>query len=300
MDSTLDVDGTGVPVTNLEKVFYPKSGFTKGEVIDYYVRISPVLLPHLEGRPISLKRYPDGVEGHFFYEKQCPSHAPKWIRTRRVAKSDGKIDYCVLDDLRSLVWAANLANLEFHSFQHRGRTLTRPTALVLDLDPGPPADIRQCCEVALILNDVLGNLDLRSYPKTSGSKGLQIVVPLNTSVTYSRTKAFAHALAKLLEDRHPKLVVSRMQRSLRGGKVFIDWSQNDAKKTTVTAYSLRARDEPTVSTPVTWDEVFNSLKRKTPLRFTATQVLKRVEKQGDLLQPVLALKQTLPTAKAVD
>ncbi len=294
MDGTLDIDGTAVPVTNLDKVFYPETGFTKGDVIDYYVRVSPVLLPHLRDRPISLKRYPDGVDGHFFYEKQCPSHAPKWIRTRRVAKSDGEIDYCVINDLRSLVWAANLANLELHTFQHRGRALTRPTAVVFDLDPGPPADIRQCCQVALWIREILGSLDLESFPKTSGSKGLQIVVPLNTPVTYTRTKAFARALAELLEDRHPTKVVSRMPKSLRGGKVFIDWSQNDAKKTTVTAYSLRARDESTVSTPVTWDEVAGSIKRKRLLGFTAAVVLARIAKSGDLAEAVFTLEQKLP------
>src|SRR5580704_76241 len=189
---SLDIDGTKVEVTNLQKIFYPKPGFTKGDVIDYYVRISPVLLPHLKERPITLKRYPDGVEGFFFYEKQCPPHRPEWLKTARVAASreGGHIDYCVIDDLPALVWAANLADLELHTFLHRAPALGRPTALAFDLDPGPPADILFCCKVGLWLKEILDSLGLKSFPKTSGSKGLQIFAPLNTPVTYAKTKAF--------------------------------------------------------------------------------------------------------------
>lgn len=299
--ATLDVGGTKVDVSNLDKVFYPKTGFTKGEVIDYYVRISPALLPHLKNRPISLKRYPDGVEGFFFYEKNCPPHHPKWLKTIKVAKSEGGVvNYCMMNDLPSLVWAANLADLELHTFLHRAPALKRPTALAFDLDPGAPADILQCCRVGLLIKEIFDALGLQCFPKTSGSKGLQIYVPLNTTITYERTKAFAHTIARYLEQQHPKEVLSRMQRNLRKGKVFVDWSQNDDKKTTVCAYSLRAKDHPTVSTPVTWEEVSTAVKKKKRLSFEPKDVLKRVDKLGDLFAPVLTLKQKLPTLKALD
>lgn len=298
----LRIDGRDVRVSNLDKVFYPKPGFGKGEVLDYYIRIAPVLLPHLRNRALTLKRYPDGVEGEFFYEKQCPSHAPKWVRTTPVRKGDGgTIRYCVLNDLASLVWAANIANLEFHPFLHRTTARTRPTALMFDLDPGPPASIVQCCQVALWLRDLFATLGLKCFPKTSGSKGMQLAVPLNTPVTYRRTKAFAHAVAEALSARFPEHVVSDMKKSLRRGKVLIDWSQNDDAKTTVCAYSLRAKEAPTVSTPVAWEEVETALKRRraNPLGFTSKTVLKRVEEFGDLHSPVLTLKQRLPTASAL-
>ncbi len=295
-NATLEIGGREVPVSNLHKVFYPKTGFTKGEVIDYYIRISPVLLPHLNNRPISLKRYPDGVEGFFFYEKNCPAHHPRWIKTIAVDKSDGsKIRYCAMNDLAALIWAANLADLELHTFLHRAPALSRPTALAFDLDPGAPADIVECCRVGLEVRKIFAGLGLESYAKTSGSKGLQVYVPLNTRITYERTKAFARAVAVALEHHWPDLVISRMERKLRKGKVFIDWSQNDPKKTTVTVYSLRAKEEPTVSTPVTWEEVGQAWKRKKALRFTSEQVLERVEKHGDLFAPVLEKKQKLPT-----
>lgn len=300
--ATLEVEGEKVDVSNLDKVFYPKTGFTKGQVIDYYIRVSTVLLPHLKDRAISLKRYPDGVEGFFFYEKQCPSHRPKWVQTTKVTKTEGgAIDYCVMNDLPSLVWAANLADLEIHTFLHRGRSINRPTALAFDLDPGAPADIVQCCQVGLWLRKLFDSLGLQSFPKTSGSKGLQIYVPLNTAVTYERTKPFAHAVALLLEKQHPELVVSRMQKVLRKGKVLVDWSQNDDKKTTINVYSLRAREKPTASTPVTWEEVAATVKKKSAslLTFESEEVLRRVEKYGDLFAPVLTLKQKLPPVRAV-
>lgn len=300
--ATLEVDGRKVDVSSLDKVFYPKTGFTKGQMIDYYIRVSAVLLPHLKDRPISLKRYPDGVDGFFFYEKQCPSHRPDWVKTTKVAKTEGgAIDYCVMNDLPSLVWAANLADLEIHTFLHRGRSINRPTALAFDLDPGAPADIVQCCQVGLWLKELFDSLGLKSFPKTSGSKGLQVYVPLNTPVTYERTKPFAHAVALLLEKQHPELVVSRMQKVLRKGKVLVDWSQNDDKKTTINVYSLRAKEKPTASTPVTWEEVAATVKKKKAslLTFESDAVLKRVEKYGDLFAPVLTLKQKLPSLRAV-
>lgn len=309
--TVLKVGKREVAVSNLDKVFYPETGFTKGDVIDYYARIAPVLLPHVKGRPVSLKRYPDGVAGQYFYEKQCPSHAPDWIKkqTVKVAKDNGEhIDYCVFNDLPSLVWAANIANLELHTFQHRGRALQRPTALVFDLDPGPPADIRQCCEVAMHIKGLFDRLKLKCFPKTSGSKGMQLVVPLNTAVNYDRTKAFAHHVADVLAQSLPDLVVSDMKKSLREGKVFIDWSQNDDKKTTVSVYSLRAKDVPSVSTPLEWEEVERVVrargKRRSgkdtkPLVFQAHEVLARVKKKGDLFEPVLTLKQKLPSLRGL-
>jgi bifunctional non-homologous end joining protein LigD len=299
----IEVGGKRLTVSNLDKVLYPEVGFTKGQVIDYYIRIASVLLPHLKNRPITLKRYPDGVEGFFFYEKQCPSHRPTWVKTTEVPsrRAEGKIDYCMMNDLPALVWAANLADLELHTFLHRAPAITRPTALAFDLDPGDPADMVQCCRVGLSLRTIFDGLELQSFPKTSGSKGLQIFVPLNTATTYDKTKAFAHALAEKLEREHPEAVVSRMQKALRKGKVLIDWSQNDEHKTTVNVYSLRAKPRPTVSTPVTWEEVETVAKKGDPSRlvFDSEAVLKRVEAQGDLFAPLLTLKQRLPALKVL-
>ena len=297
----LNIEGVEVKVSNLNKVFYPKTGFTKGQVIDYYIRVSQYLLPHLQNRPITLKRYPNGVEGLFFYEKQCPAGRPKWVKTTSVAKSDGgEVNYCVMNDLPALVWAANLADLELHTFLHKAPAFQRPTAMAFDLDPGPPADILACCKVALHLKAVFDSLKLKSFPKTSGSKGMQVYVPLNTPVNYEQTKAFAHELAQLLEKQFPDLVVSKMEKALRKGRVFMDWSQNDDKKTTVNVYSLRAKEHPTVSTPVTWKEVESALKRKNAgaLVFEADEVIRRVNKYGDLFAPVLTLKQKLPSLQS--
>ena len=292
----LEVGGQKLEVSNLDKVFYPVAGFTKGNIIDYYIRVSSCLLPHLKDRPITLKRYPDGVKGFFFYEKQCPSR-PDWMKTTAVAKANGsQIHYCVINNLPSLVWAANLADLELHTFLHRAPAITRPTAVAFDLDPGPPADIVSCCEVALHLKDLFDSLKLQSFAKTSGSKGLQIYIPLNTPATYEKTKAFAHSVAQAAEKQWPDLVLEKMRKELRRGKVFIDWSQNDDHKTTVCAYSLRAKERPTVSTPVAWEEVALTATNKHAkhLTFEASDVLKRIEKQGDLFAPVLGLKQRLP------
>lgn len=295
--SELKIDGTTVEVSNLNKVFYPKTGFTKGQIIDFYVRISPVLLPHLKDRPITLKRYPDGVEGFFFYEKKCPPH-PAWVKTAKVPRTEGgEINYCVINSLSALVWAANLADLELHVFLHRSPKIDQPTALAFDLDPGAPADILDCCRVALSLKALLEKLKLKCFPKTSGSKGIQVYAPLNSPITYEKTKAFAHAVALQLEKDFPELIVSNMQKTLRKGKVLVDWSQNDRHKTTVCVYSLRAKEHPTVSTPVTWKEIEAALKKKNSkiLSFEADDVLKRVQKQGDLFEPVLKLKQKLPS-----
>jgi bifunctional non-homologous end joining protein LigD len=293
----LIVEDRKIQVSNLDKVLYPKVGFTKGQVIDYYIRIAPVLLPHLKHRPLTMKRYPDGVEGEFFYEKNCPSHRPKWVQTAKVwsESNDRMMDYCLAQDLPTLVWAANLADLELHTSLSRKDKIKRPTMMVFDLDPGLPADIVQCCQVGLWLRDLLGKMKLKSFAKTSGSKGLQVYVPLNTAATYDQTKDLSRALAQHLEGEHGDLVTSNMSKSVRKGKVFVDWSQNDEHKTTICVYSLRAKEEPTVSTPVTWDEVANCLKKKKAdlLKFRSDKVITRVEKTGDLFEPVEQLKQKL-------
>jgi len=294
----LMVEGRKLPVSNLNKVLYPKAGFTKGQVIDYYIRIAPVLLPHLKDRPLTMKRYPNGVDGMFFYEKNCPSHRPNWVKTAKVWSHGNQRDmhYCLAQDLPTLVWAANLADLELHTSLARKKDVAKPTMMVFDLDPGPPADIVQCCQVGIWLRDLLAEMKLKSWAKTSGSKGLQVYVPLNTPATFDQTKALSRALAEHLEREHPELVVHRMLKSLRGGKVLVDWSQNDEHKTTVNVYSLRAKDYPTVSTPVTWKEVETCLKKKDPklLTFTSDQVLERVAELGDLFEPIETLKQKLP------
>ena len=294
----LIVEKRKIQVSNLDKVLYPKVGFTKSQVIDYYIRAASALLPHLKDRPLTMKRYPDGVEGEFFYEKNCPKHRPKWVQTAKVwsESNDRMMNYCLVQDLATLVWAANLADLELHTSLSRKEDIGRPTMMVFDLDPGAPADIVQCSQVALWLRDLLGKMKLKSFPKTSGSKGLQIYVPLNTSATYDETKGLSLALAQHLEREHADLVTSNMSKAVRKGKVFVDWSQNDEHKTTICVYSLRAKEEPTVSAPVSWDEVENCLKKKSAnlLKFPSEQVLARVENLGDLFEPVEKLKQKLP------
>lgn len=297
--SVVEIEGKQLTLSNLDKVLYPEAGFTKGQVIDYYVRVSPVLLPHLKGRPLTMKRYPEGVNGMHFYEKNCPSHRPPWVKTAPIWSEGNNrwMDYCVIEDLPTLVWAANLADLELHTSLSLAKEILRPTMVVFDLDPGAPANIVQCCEVGLWVRRLFERMGLECFAKTSGSKGLQVYVPLNTPTTYDQTKPFAHALARLLESEHPDKVVSDMKKALRVGKVFVDWSQNDDHKTTICVYSLRARERPTVSTPVTWDEVENCLRKNDPklLVFEAHQLLGRVSKAGGLFEPVLKLKQKLPS-----
>jgi bifunctional non-homologous end joining protein LigD len=292
----VEVEGRRLKLSNLDKVFYPGVGFSKGQVIDYYRRIAPVLLPHLRDRPLTLKRYPDGVDGQFFYEKQCPSHRPDWIQTVAV-QNKREIDYCLANDLSTLIWLANLADLELHTSLSRAEDVLRPTMVVFDLDPGEPAAILECARVGLALRDLFRNLGLDCYPKTSGSKGLQVYVPLNTPVTYDDTKPFAHAIAMLMEKQLPDLVVSSMKKSIRGGKVLVDWSQNDDHKTTICVYSLRARERPTVSTPVRWEEIEKAFEAKDAARlvFEAGTVLQRAETEGDLFAPVLEQEQSLPS-----
>jgi len=296
----MTVEGRELKLSNLDKVLYPKAGFTKGDVIDFYRQIAPVLLPHLEGRPLTLKRYPNGVEGQYFYEKNCPSHRPDWVRTVKVPMSSKTIQFCLCEDLPTLMWLANLADLELHTSLSRAAEPLRPTILAFDLDPGEPATIVECCRVGLWIHGMFERLGLGCFAKTSGSKGLQVYVPLNVDdAGYEGprgTKTFAKTVAELLEQSEPDLVVSRMTKALRPGKVLVDWSQNDDAKTTVNVYSLRAKDRPTVSTPVTWDEVRACLESGDPgtLVFEAREVLERVARDGDLFAPVLSLTQEIP------
>jgi bifunctional non-homologous end joining protein LigD len=296
---TLNVEGREVAVSNLDKVLYPTSGFTKAHVIDYYIRVSPYLLPHLKDRPVTLKRYPDGVRGEHFYEKDAPSFTPEWVRTFPVPRRSGDSDirYILINDLPTLVWSANLANLEIHPFLHRAPEIDRPTTITFDLDPGEGTDVLACADVAFLLKDVLDRMKLKSFAKVSGSKGIQVYVPLNTPVTYAVTQPFARTLAEFLAKERPKLIVAEMAKELRKGKVFIDWSQNADFKTTVGVYSLRAkRDHPYVSAPVTWDELrgaFDSGDYKR-LYFDSGPALERFSSIGDLFKPVLKLKQKLP------
>jgi bifunctional non-homologous end joining protein LigD len=294
----VDVDGRKLSLTNLDKVLYPAAGFTKGQVIDYYVRIAPVLVPHLAGRPLTMKRYPGGVDQEYFFEKNAPMHRPDWVKTAPIFSGSNRrtIHYILADDLATLVWIANLASIELHPSLSLAADIATPTMIVFDLDPGPPANIIQCAQVGLWVRDIFAHFGLQSFPKTSGSKGLQVYVPLHTPTSYEQTKPFAHAVARLLEHEHPALVVSEMKKAVRTNKVFVDWSQNDEHKTTISIYSLRARERPTVSTPVTWEEVEGALKKKDPQRlvFESKDVLSRVDKMGDLFGPVLTLKQKLP------
>jgi bifunctional non-homologous end joining protein LigD len=294
----VEVDGRRLSLSNLDKVLYPKVGFTKGQVIDYYTRVAPVVLPHLHGRPLTLKRYPNGVEGQFFYEKNCPSHRPEWVPTKPIysRRNKSEVNYCIVEERATLVWLANLADLELHPSLSLAEEIKRPTAMAFDLDPGAPATIVECAQVALWLREVFGALGLELYPKTSGSKGMQVYVPLNTDVTYDDTKPFARGIAQMLEKQHKELVVSQMKKELRRGKVFVDWSQNDEHKTTVCVYSLRAKERPTASTPLTWDEVEEIHESGDPESavFDSDDVLERVEEHGDLFEPVLELEQELP------
>lgn len=298
---TVQVDGRRLRLSNLDKVLYPEAGFTKGEVIDYYTRVAPVLLPHLTGRPLTVKRYPNGVEAEFFFEKNAPRGKPSWVRTATLpvpgsTMNRETIDFVIVEELPTLVWLANLAALELHVPQwhlpHHARK-PRTDLIVFDLDPGAPADITQCCEVALLLREALAKDGLTPLAKTSGSKGMQVSAPISVADP-DQPSRYAQAVAKRLESSHPKLVVSRMAKNLRHGKVFVDWSQNNPAKTTVAPYSLRARSEPTVSTPLTWHEV----ESREQLRFTAADVLDRVERHGDLFADTLDDSARVPLAEA--
>jgi bifunctional non-homologous end joining protein LigD len=288
----IEVEGRELSLSNLGKVLYPATGFTKAEVIDYYTRVGPVMVPHLAGRPITLVRFPNGVGGQSFFEKNCPSHRPDWVETIRL----GDIGYCLLDSVAHLVWTANLAALELHPSLASAPDLGCPRSVVFDLDPGPPANVLDCARVAVWVRELLDHLGLATWVKTSGSKGLQVYVPLNTPATFDQSRAFALAVGQLLERDHPDHVLTNMKPALRTGKVFVDWSQNVASKTTVSVYSLRARERPTVSAPVSWDEVSDGLDggAAEALRYEAVDVLDRVANGGDLFAPLLTVAQELP------
>jgi bifunctional non-homologous end joining protein LigD len=288
----VEVEGRRLSLSNLDKVMYPAVGFTKGQVIEYYTRIAPAVLAHLRDRPLTLKRYPNGVEGGHFYEKNAPSHRPEWVQVAPIELSTKTIDFVLCNDLATLVWLANLADIELHPSLSKADDIDRPSVMAFDLDPGDGAGLRECCEVAFILRDALTQLGLESFAKTSGSKGIQVYVPLNVEdVDYDNgSKALSHALARHLEAQHPKLIVSQQRKELRKGKVLIDWSQNDENKTTVGVYSLRARERPTVSTPLAWEE----LDDPDALVFEASDVVERFAERGDLFAPVAELRQELP------
>jgi bifunctional non-homologous end joining protein LigD len=303
---TVEVDGQRMRLSNLDKVLYPKTGTTKGEVIEYYTRVAPTLLPHLTDRPLTRKRWPNGVEAGSFFEKNAPRGTPEWVRTVTLpspgsSRGTETVTYVLCDDLRTLVWLANLAVLELHVPQWTvdGTTPRNPDRLVIDLDPGPPATVIECCQVGLILAQALAADGLLAYPKTSGSKGLQAYVSLDGAAEVGEVHAYTRQLAERLEAEHPKLIVSKMDKKVRGGKVLIDWSQNAAAKTTVAPYSMRGREEPTVSTPVTWDEVSQAASASAadglPLRFDFRATLERIEADDDLLAPLHDEAHSLPT-----
>ncbi|MDP9405755.1 MAG: non-homologous end-joining DNA ligase [Actinomycetota bacterium] len=294
----VEVGGRQLALSNVDKVLWPRAGFRKGHMLDYYVRVAPALLPHLGQRPLTLHRFPDGVDGGHWFQKDCRGHPP-WLPTKAVPSVlvAGKVlDYCLVNDLPALVWAANQGTVELHPLLARADDVDAPTVVAFDLDPGPPATVVDCCRVALAVRSLLDGLGLTAWPKTSGGKGLHLYVPLNTAATYPQTKRFARTVARFLAEEQPDRVVDRMARSLRPGKVLVDWSQNDPTKTTVAPYSLRATPRPTVSTPVTWDEVEAAAEAADPaaLTFEAGAVIERVERLGDLFAPVLTVRQTMP------
>jgi bifunctional non-homologous end joining protein LigD len=297
----LTVDGRNVPISNLDKILFPDGHVTKAQVIQYYLRVSEYLLPHLRNRPVTLKRYPNGALGEFFYEKDAPRFTPEWVRTFPVPRreSGGTIRYILINDRPTLAWVANLASLEIHPFLHRVPNIDKPTTIVFDLDPGEGADVLTCGQVAFLVRELLEQFGLKCFAKVSGSKGLQIYIPLNTDVRYALTQPFAKAVAELLAERHPKLIVAEMKKSLRKKKVFIDWSQNSDFKTTVGVYSLRAKTaKPLVSIPIGWDELETAIRKKdsAALFFDIDAALSRIGEAGDLFEPVLTLKQKLPAS----
>ena len=298
-EGTVDIDGRELELSNLDKLLYPKTGTTKGDVLEYYRKIAPSLLPHLTGRPLTMKRYPDGVEGSHFYEKQCPPWRPDWVSTASVwtERKQRDVDFCVIDDLPTLLWAVNLADLEMHALLARADDIQQPTMVVFDLDPGDGVGLAECAEVAIWIREVLDHLDLDVVVKSSGSKGLHLAIPLNTGTSYEQTKPFARALARLAERERPDEVVSKMTKEKRRGKVFVDWSQNTAHKTTVVPFSLRARERPTVAVPLRWSEVAAVVDGKSKpedLLMVTDQVLDEMSERRKLAEPLLKQRQRIP------
>jgi bifunctional non-homologous end joining protein LigD len=294
----IEVGGHRLKISNLDKVLWPETGFTKAQMIDYYTRIAPAMLPHLSGRPVTLKRYPDGVDADFFFEKECPAYHPDWVSISTMPSRNvrQRVNFCVVENVSTLVWLANLATIEFHTLLSKDGEFDKATFVAFDLDPGPPADILDAAWAAERLHEMLVEMGLKAFAKVSGGKGVHVYVPVNRPVPFERTKEFAKGIALEMERRYPERVTSIMRKDVRGGKVFVDWSQNDPHKTTVCAYSLRARERPVVSAPVTWSELEEARKRRQArdLRLEAWEVLQRVEDEGDLFEPVLELKQDLP------
>ena len=297
----VEVDGKELRLTNLDKVLYPATGFSKGEMVDYYAKVAPAIVPHLSGRAVTLRRFPEGVDDldAAFFEKRCPKHRPQWVKTAKVQAGPraGVIEFCVCDSLPTLIWMAQLAALELHPSLSKSRAPKRPTVVAFDLDPGPPADIVDCSRVALRLRDLLAQLELECFAKTSGSKGMQLYVPLNSKASYEETRPFAQAVAQIVAKQDPETVLAKMgKKTDRSGKVFIDWYQNNERKTTIAVYSLRARERPTCSTPIAWEEVEQAAEsgKGDHLVFETTDVLKRLDDHGDLFAPVLELEQSLP------
>jgi bifunctional non-homologous end joining protein LigD len=286
----IEVDGRTLRLSTLDRMLWPEASFTKGQMFDYYTRLAPALLPHIVERPLTLGRFPEGVDRYGWYQTQCRG-APDWLPTQSV----GTQDYCLVNDLPSLLWVANVGGIELHPFLARADRVEQPTAVVFDLDPGPPADAVDCCRVALWLREELAARGLASFPKTSGSLGLHVYVPLNAPHRYDETKPFAREIAGVLAERHPGEVTATMTRSLRRGKVFVDWGQNDLSRSTIAPYSLRAMPWPTVSTPLAWEEVERALdeRRAELLTFLAGEMVERLDRLGDLFAPVLELTQAL-------
>jgi len=294
----VEIEGKRLSLANLEKDLYPSFGFTKAQILEYYRRLAPFILPHLQDRALTFKRYPEGVDQDYFFEKRCPAHRPAWVKTSKVLQEEGDLrTVCLVNDLATLMWVENLASLELHVPQARAFSPETPDYLVFDLDPGEPANILDCARVALIIRDLLGNLGLTGRTKTSGQKGLHVYVPLNQpDATFEDTKTFFRAVALILEKNYPELVTAKMAKESRQGRVFINWSQNDAQKTMICAYSLRAREKPYVSFPLAWGELEHLSRQNDPekLQVIHYEAVSRVEKQGDLFQEVLVKKQKLP------
>ena len=294
----VEMAGRRFSLSNLEKDLYPSFGFTKARILEYYRGISPFILPHLKNRALTLKRYPEGVEKDFFFEKRCPSHRPAWVKTAGLPQQDGEtMTFCLVNDLETLIWVENLASLELHVPLARAGTPETPDSMVFDLDPGDPANILDCARVALILRDLLAPLHLTSYVKTSGMKGLHVYVPLNREeTTFEETKKFSKAVAEVLQRNYPDLVTAKMAKEYRKKRVFINWSQNDSSKTMVCVYSLRAREKPFVSFPLAWEELESSAGQGDPekLLVTHAEAVSRAEKNGDLFGDLIGKKQKLP------
>jgi bifunctional non-homologous end joining protein LigD len=296
--TVVEMAGRRLPLSNLEKDLYPSYGFTKAQILEYYRAIAPFMLPHLKDRAVTFKRYPEGVEKDYFFEKRCPRYRPAWVKTADIPQDDGAtMTFCVINDLETLIWAENLASLELHVPLARAGTPETPDSMVFDLDPGEPANILDCARVALILRDLLSKIELASYVKTSGQKGLHVFVPLNRKeTTFEETKTFSKSVAEIMQKHYPGLVTAKMAKPDRKARVFINWSQNDSSKTMICAYSLRAREKPFVSFPLEWNELENLASQGDPekLQVINSEAVSKVEKNGDLFREVLAKVQKLP------